>query len=72
MWLQVQVLPEFTPQGLANLGWALAVAAVYPTSLFHAWRAAVGACLPRFGPLELNQLHQTEVALRLEAPHVGE
>ncbi|GAB4823649.1 hypothetical protein N2152v2_010695 [Parachlorella kessleri] len=63
-----EILHELTPQGLGNLGWALAVAQAFPASLARPWRAAVADCLPQCGPLELNQLHQAEVALRLEGP----
>ena len=60
-----QVLPDFCPQALANLGWGLAAAGAFPPALVPAWRAAAGAAAPRFGPRELSQLHQVELALRL-------
>lgn len=44
-----QVLPELTPQGLSNLGWALAMTCAFPAPLLHAWRARVVALLPYFG-----------------------
>lgn len=59
------MLPDFCPQALANLGWGLAAAGAFPPALVPAWRSAAGAAAPRFGPRELSQLHQVELALRL-------
>ena len=65
-------LSSLTPQGLANLGWGLAVGGHYPPPLIRAWRAAVGARAGDYSMQELGQLHLAEAALRLEAPHMGE
>ncbi|KAK9808820.1 hypothetical protein WJX72_004223 [[Myrmecia] bisecta] len=66
-----------TPQSLANLAWGLAVAGRLTPDLFRAIRArsAQVACqagsTPRdFGSMELKQLYQAELALRLEGPGV--
>lgn len=39
--------------------------------LLRRWRSAAAAAAPSFNPVELNQLHIVEVALRLEAPGIG-
>lgn len=66
----LEILPEFTTQGLSNLAWGLAAAAFYPAPLLRAWRSAAGARAQEFTEVELSQLHLVEVALQLEAPEV--
>ena len=66
-----ELLPALTPQGLANLAWALTVAGLYPPALVRRWRTVAGGAAAAFRPPELHQLHLVEVALRLEAPEIG-
>eukprot|EP00887_Chlorella_sp_A99_P000497 scaffold17.g497.t1 len=65
-----EVLPKFTSQGLSNLAYGLATAALYPEPLLRAWRLEAAARAQEFSAVELTQLHLVEVALQLEAPHI--
>ena len=65
------VMDDAWPQGLCNLAWGFAVAGMYPDTFFRRWRAVIAAVAPSISSNGLAQLHQIEVAMRLEAPHIG-
>ncbi len=78
-------LGAFSPHGLAQVGWAMAVAAgagggdgasaaAYDHAFMRRWRGAVAAAArdgADFPPHALLALHHVDVALRLEAPDIG-
>ena len=65
------LLSESKPQVMANIAFGCSMVGFYPTGFFTKWREELSRRgLGSFNVYELRQLHQVEVALRLEAPHI--
>lgn len=68
----IEIIDEFRPQGLCNIAWAFVVAEYYDAGFFELWRSKFPTLSSEVVSVSgFAQVHQIELALSLEAPHIG-